>query len=145
MYERLLVISPRVRIWLSFANYVREQPLIMSERKAKEEEVRKIYNRAYESMKTQELGEARATVLDEWKDFEINQAGDGGVDNTANIQLLDKKLPRREKKRKRNDDNGEWEEYYEYKFPDDEKPEESQGNNMRLLEMAKMWKKRKTE
>ena len=56
----------------------------------------------------------------------------------------DKKMPRRERKRKRNDDNGEWEEYYEYRFPDDEKAEPKKGNNMRLMEMAQMWKKRKT-
>jgi crooked neck len=136
LYERLLTVSPRLKIWLSFANYAREQG------KAKEEEARNIYKRAYESMKSQNLGEARANALEEWKDFEINQAGEG-ADNSANIKMLDEKLPRREKKRKRNDDNGEWEEYYEYKFPDDEKKEPKKGNNMRLMEMAKMWKKRK--
>ena len=40
--------------------------------------------------------------------------------------------------------SGDWDEYYEFKFPDDEKAEPKKGNNMRLMEMAKLWKKRKT-
>merc|ERR1712088_1293489 len=72
-----------------------------------------------------------------WRDFERE---DGDEKSQAEVQQL---LPRRVKKRRKvqtedGSDQG-WEEYFDYIFPEDEaaKP------NLKLLAMAKMWKKNK--
>jgi len=64
-----------------------------------------------------------------------------GDDKSLNqVQNL---MPRRVKKRRKIDEEegGGWEEYFDYIFPEDEgaKP------NLKLLAMAKMWKKQKEE
>merc|ERR1712198_53971 len=76
-------------------------------------------------------------LLEAWRDFERE---DGDEKSQAEVQQL---LPRRVKKRRKvqgedGSDQG-WEEYFDYIFPEDEaaKP------NLKLLAMAKMWKKNK--
>merc|ERR1712013_322857 len=81
--------------------------------------------------------EERLMLLEAWRDFERE---DGDEKSQAEVQQL---LPRRVKKRRKvqtedGTDQG-WEEYFDYIFPEDEaaKP------NLKLLAMAKMWKKNK--
>merc|ERR1719309_687248 len=76
-------------------------------------------------------------LLEAWRDFE-NEEGD--EKSQAQVAEL---IPRRVKKRRKietedGSDQG-WEEYFDYIFPEDEaaKP------NLKLLAMAKMWKKNK--
>merc|ERR1719173_232569 len=78
-------------------------------------------------------------LLEAWKEFERDE---GDEKSQAEVQQL---LPRRVKKRRKiqsedGSDQG-WEEYFEYIFPEDEadKP------NLKLLAMAKMWKKNKAD
>merc|ERR1712112_27067 len=72
-----------------------------------------------------------------WRDFERE---DGDEKSQAEVHQL---MPRRVKKRRKieTDDGSDqgWEEYFDYIFPEDEaaKP------NLKLLAMAKMWKKNK--
>merc|ERR1712010_157152 len=81
--------------------------------------------------------EERLMLLEAWRDFERE---DGDEKSQAEVHQL---LPRRVKKRRKvqgedGSDQG-WEEYFDYIFPEDEaaKP------NLKLLAMAKMWKKQK--
>ena len=76
-------------------------------------------------------------LLEAWTDFESE---DGDEKSQAQVSDL---MPRRVKKRRKietedGSDQG-WEEYFDYIFPEDEaaKP------NLKLLAMAKMWKKQK--
>ena len=76
-------------------------------------------------------------LLEAWADFE---AEEGDEKSQAQVAEL---MPRRVKKRRKietedGSDQG-WEEYFDYIFPEDEaaKP------NLKLLAMAKMWKKQK--
>merc|ERR1711876_145691 len=81
--------------------------------------------------------EERLMLLEAWTDFESE---DGDEKSQAQVADL---MPRRVKKRRKietedGSDQG-WEEYFDYIFPEDEaaKP------NLKLLAMAKMWKKQK--
>ena len=76
-------------------------------------------------------------LLEAWSDFESEEG-----DEKSQAQVGDL-MPRRVKKRRKietedGSDQG-WEEYFDYIFPEDEaaKP------NLKLLAMAKMWKKQK--
>merc|ERR1711976_633140 len=81
--------------------------------------------------------EERLMLLEAWSDFESEEG-----DEKSQAQVGDL-MPRRVKKRRKietedGSDQG-WEEYFDYIFPEDEaaKP------NLKLLAMAKMWKKQK--
>ena len=65
----------------------------------------------------------------------------GDDSNRANVQRL---MPKRVKRRRRVDNeagggDAAWEEYFDYIFPEDENAKP----NLKLLAMAKMWKKQK--
>ena len=81
-------------------------------------------------------------LLEAWREFELEQ------DDEEKLKKVDSLMPKRVKKRRRivqdedapgGADAGGWEEYFDYIFPEDEgaKP------NLKLLAMAKMWKKQK--
>lgn len=84
--------------------------------------------------------EPRLLLLESWVEFEKEHGIDSSFTKVQNL------LPKRVKKRRKieSDDpdiDGQWEEYFDYIFPEDEgaKP------NLKLLEMAKRWKKNKPE
>ena len=68
-----------------------------------------------------------------------------GLPDADRVEVVRGKMPKRLKKRRPvRDDAGEevgWEEYYDYTFPEEEKKAPS----LKILEMARMWKKQKTE
>merc|ERR1712150_90547 len=81
-------------------------------------------------------------LLENWRDFELENQDEESIKKVSNL------MPKRVKKRRRIEqdedapggaDAGGWEEYFDYIFPEDEgaKP------NLKLLAMAKMWKKKK--
>ena len=76
-------------------------------------------------------------VLESWLDA-CTVAGDDARE--AEVQA---KMPKRVKKRRlvQGDDGEEngWEEYFDYIFPDENKPQA-----LKILEMAQKWKKQKT-
>ncbi|KAK2811019.1 hypothetical protein Q5P01_000291, partial [Channa striata] len=79
---------------------------------------RQIYEDANKSMRSCEEKEERLLLLESWRDFEK----EFGADST-----------RRE--------SGSWEEYYDYIFPEDA----ANQPNLKLLAMAKMWKRQQGE
>ena len=100
--------------------------------------IRDIYERSYKSLKDQLQQYSRALMLEEWKTFELNIPN-----NEEQIHKLDKKMPRRVKKRRIVDESNDvWEEYYEFEFPEDVQQNSSNKfANLKFLEMAKNWKK----
>lgn len=92
-----------------------------------------------EHFRTSQLKEERVLVLTSWKEME-EETGDA-----ERIELVTKRLPKRiKKKRALEDESGEaagWEEYFDYIFPE----EEAKAPSLKILEMARAWKKQKTE
>ncbi|XP_067011879.1 protein crooked neck isoform X2 [Anabrus simplex] len=132
LYERLLERTLHVKVWMSYAKF---------EMSANEENsvvlARRVYERANQSLRGANEKEERVMLLEAWRDFETEHGDEESVKSVM------QKMPRRVKKRQRvqADDGSEegWEEFFDYIFPEDEatKP------NLKLLEMAKAWKKSK--
>merc|ERR1711979_183055 len=101
------------------------------------EQARHVYEEANKELRRAREKEERLMLLEAWRDFEKEE---GDEKSQAMVAQL---LPRRVKKRRKiqTDDGSDqgWEEYFDYIFPEDEaaKP------NLKLLAMAKMWKKKK--
>ena len=96
------------------------------------ERSRDIYNLAID--KVMNSRDERVMLIEAWLEFE-RDSGD-----EESLEKVKKKLPKKvEKRRKvyRDDGCDGWEEYWDYVFPDD-----SSSSNLKLLEMAKLWKQR---
>merc|ERR1712038_761457 len=141
LYRRLLSKTQHVKVWLSYAQFefqVEHEDNIL--------QARHIFEQANKSLRqAPNSGEAsgkesRLLLLEAWQEFEDEQGDDS---TRVKVQNL---MPKRIKKRRKieSDDpevDAGWEEYYDYIFPEDEgaKP------NLKLLAMAKMWKKQKAD
>jgi len=137
LYDRLLSRTKHVKVWISRAQF---ESTIEELEKARE-----TYEKADQFLKEQAQNnepnakEERVLLLESWKEFE-------NTNGTADqVKVVTSKLPRRVKKRRPipGPDGTEsgWEEYHDYIFPD----EEDKQANLKLLEMARRWKKQKTE
>jgi len=140
LYERLLVKSQHVKVWISYGQFETE----IGNR-------RKVFEKAYEYFRTQqngELKEERLMVLENWLSAE--QAHDPRGEMVKTVKA---KFPKRVKKRRKTkvvqQNNAEvnetaqaeaegWEEFYDYVFPDDE--QQGVKKNLKILEMAQKWK-----
>ncbi|GLH13058.1 Protein crooked neck [Gryllus bimaculatus] len=122
LYERLLDRTLHVKVWMSYAQF---------EMSANEENsvalARRVYERANQSLRGANEKEERVMLLEAWRDFE-SQHGD-----EESLKSVVAKMPRRSEEG--------WEEFFDYIFPEDEatKP------NLKLLEMAKAWKRKQQE
>merc|ERR1719464_2685235 len=132
LYRRLLERTSHVKVWLSLAQFERQV-----EHEDRIQQARHVYEQANKELRRSQEKEERLMLLEAWRDFERE---DGDEKSQAEVHQL---LPRRVKKRRKvqgedGSDQG-WEEYFDYIFPEDEaaKP------NLKLLAMAKMWKKNK--
>merc|ERR1719427_2181932 len=132
LYRRLLERTQHVKVWLSFGKFELQQ-----EHDDRVEQARHVYEQANKALRQVREKEERLMLLEAWRDFEREE---GDEKSQAEVHQL---LPRRVKKRRKvqgedGSDQG-WEEYFDYIFPEDEaaKP------NLKLLAMAKMWKKKK--
>merc|ERR1711973_907708 len=132
LYRRLLDRTQHVKVWLSYAQFE-----LQVEHEDRIQQARHVYEQANKELRRSREKEERLMLLEAWRDFERE---DGDEKSQAEVQQL---LPRRVKKRRKvqtedGSDQG-WEEYFDYIFPEDEaaKP------NLKLLAMAKMWKKQK--
>jgi len=139
LYRRLLSKTQHVKVWLSYAQFefqVEHEDNIL--------QARHIFEQANKSLRqAPNSGEAsgkesRLLLLEAWQEFEEEQGDDITQGKVRNL------MPKRIKKRRKieSDDpevDAGWEEYFDYIFPEDEgaKP------NLKLLAMAKMWKKQK--
>ncbi|CAN8098958.1 unnamed protein product [Discula destructiva] len=141
LYERLLEKADHPKVWISYAQFeinvpddnVAEQPEgedeeeqpVSEEAKAR---ARTVFERALKSMKERKA--ERVTLLNAWLAFEREQGTAEDVDKVQN------QMPRKVRKRRKNDE-GEWEEYIDYVFPVDEQQTADVSD---LLAMAQAWK-----
>lgn len=161
LYRRLLAKTQHVKVWLSLAKF--EQSL---SHESNLEQARHTFEEGNKSLRDSsernpEAKEHRVMLLEAWleeffstlyselinifllqrKDFEAEHG------DTKAQETVDRLMPRRVKRRRKaiedeeGGNDGGWEEYFDYIFPEDEiaKP------NLKLLAMAKMWKKQKNE
>merc|ERR1712018_459995 len=134
LYRRLLQRTEHVKVWLSYAQFE-----LQVEHEDRIQQARHVYEQANKELRRSREKEERLMLLEAWRDFERE---DGDEKSQSEVHQL---LPRRVKKRRKvqgedGSDQG-WEEYFDYIFPEDEaaKP------NLKLLAMAKMWKKEKED
>lgn len=170
LYERLLEKTGHVKVWISYAhfeiNVSDEADPDAADEEAEDTPIsedaklraRKVFERAYKSMKDKDLKEEvshvppgplafyqspsnhanhllllqlqRVALLTAWKSFETTH----GL--PADVEKVEKQMPRKVKKRRKLDDDS-FEEYMDYLFPDDG---ESVAKNLKLLQMAHLWK-----
>jgi len=129
VWLRLLSKSHHVRVYIAYSefesNTVESMPRF---REALEQGVR--------HFKAENRPEERAMLLEHWNKVEVEKGDE------KSIEAIAKRQPKRVKKRRTipgEDGNDAYEEYMDYVFPDD-KPEQQ---NLKILEMAHAWKKRK--
>ena len=109
------------------------------------DKTRAIFERAYASLKMQELSEERLVLLEAWKEFEISRSED--PDSSDAVAAVIRKFPKRVKKRRPlvladgSASTEHFEEYYHYVFPDDVE----EAPHLKLLAMAHQWKKQQAK
>merc|ERR1712228_296916 len=129
LFERLLNKTQHVRVWINFAQF---EAQINEPQRA-----RNVFVRAENDNGIRSESEARCMLLEAWNQFEAIW---GNEEQQNNIKA---KQPHRIKKRRaiQSSDGTEagYEEYYDYRFPDDQKQKDSLNS---LLERAKKWKQK---
>ena len=142
LYERLLEKTGHVKVWISYARFEIGVPDDAEEEEEEEEEeerpvseaakarARKVFERAYKSMREKELKEERVALLNAWKAFEETHGGE------EDREKVERQMPRKVKKRRRLQDDS-FEEFVDYVFPADD---ESAARMSKLLAMAHQWK-----
>ena len=157
LYERLLDRTKHVKVWMSFAQFeaapmggsdeedesaaaAREAADPTENLESRESNARDVYTRALRSLKeTQpDAKEERVMLLEAWRSFEA-------ASTSGDVSAVEKKLPKRVKRKRAifADDGAPagQEEYYDYIFPE----EQGAAPNLKILEAAYAWKKRRTE
>lgn len=144
LYERLLQKTDHVKVWISWAQFEIGVPEDDEEGDEEEERpvseeaktrARKIFERAYKSMKEKDLKEERVALLNAWKSFETTHG------SPADIEKVDAQMPRKVKKRRKLGDDS-FEEYMDYVFPADD---ESAAKMSKLLQIAHKWKQEQAQ
>lgn len=150
LYKRLLDRTKHLKVWISYAKFEAtggvegskdddqtsvEQSTEQSTERL--ENARRVFEAAISYFRTSapELKEERAMLLEEWLNIESK------FEDIGDVSLVQKKLPKKLKKRKQiisEDGPAGYQEYYDYIFP-----EESAAPNLKILEAAYKWKKQK--
>lgn len=140
LYERLLERTRHVKVWISYAHFEINVPDDGAEEEGEDEEApisdaakvraRKIFERAHEGFKKDNLVEERVQLLNAWDGFEQTH---GSEEDKTKVKKM---LPRRVKKRRKLDDDS-FEEYLDYVFPADD---EGSAKMSKLLLAAQRWK-----
>ncbi|CAK4071452.1 unnamed protein product [Aphanomyces euteiches] len=132
LYERLLERTKHVKVWISFAQFEGTHFDATT--------ARDVFDRASTCLKEEEKKEDRLQLIEAWIAYEETLP-----DNDANVQKAQKMLPRKVQKERMAyaDDGSElgMEQFTDYIFPDEEKSQ----SNLKLLQMAHLWKKRARE
>ncbi|GFU46734.1 crooked neck-like protein 1 [Trichonephila clavipes] len=131
LYERLLEKTQHVKVWISYARF----ELGCGEGGDAILQARRIYEKANKSLRNASQKEERMMLLEAWKDFE-EQFGDEQSQRDVQKQMPKKVKKRRKIQTEDGADSG-WEEYFDYIFPSDEVAQPV----LKLLEIAKKWKK----
>jgi len=132
LFRRLLQRTRHVKVWLAYSQF--ELNTHADNCTARARQVLQKGNSAL----AESSNEERLLLLEHWLNFEKEH---GEADTLA---LVEKEMPRRVKKRRPilagdGSETGGWEEYYDYIFPSDQTSQAS----LKLLELAKKWKKDK--
>uniref|UniRef100_A0A8C7Z3E2 Crooked neck pre-mRNA splicing factor 1 n=1 Tax=Oryzias sinensis TaxID=183150 RepID=A0A8C7Z3E2_9TELE len=130
LYKRLLQRTQHVKVWISYAKF--ELSVDGPDRLAK---CRQIFEEANKSMRNCEEKEERLMLLESWRDFEKEFGSDSSRERVS--KLLPEKVKKRRKLTAEDGSDAGWEEYYDYIFPEDA----ANQPNLKLLAMAKMWKR----
>uniref|UniRef100_A0A2K6U3M9 Crooked neck-like protein 1 n=1 Tax=Saimiri boliviensis boliviensis TaxID=39432 RepID=A0A2K6U3M9_SAIBB len=134
LYRRLLQRTQHVKVWISFAQFE-----LSSGKEGSLAKCRQIYEEANKSMRNCEEKEERLMLLESWRSFEEE------FGTASDKERVDKLMPEKVKKRRKvqADDGSDagWEEYFDYIFPEDA----ANQPNLKLLAMAKLWKKQQQE
>ncbi|EPY53666.1 complexed with Cdc5 protein Cwf4 [Schizosaccharomyces cryophilus OY26] len=139
LYQRLLQAAPHVKVWISFANFEiahledgdEDPPNDDTASPTAVVRARKVFEAAMTNLRQQGLKEERIGLLEAWKQFESMH----GTEESR--KYVDSQTPQVVKKRRRLE-NGLFEEYLDYVFPD---TAVDQGDKMRkLLEKSRQWK-----
>uniref|UniRef100_A0A8C5MY13 Crooked neck pre-mRNA splicing factor 1 n=1 Tax=Leptobrachium leishanense TaxID=445787 RepID=A0A8C5MY13_9ANUR len=133
LYRRLLQRTQHVKVWISFAQF--ELTTGSEETLGK---CRLIYEEANKTLRNCEEKEERLMLLESWKHFEEEFGTDATKDRVA--KLMPEKVKKRRKLQAEDGSDAGWEEYYDYIFPEDA----ANQPNLKLLAMAKLWKKQQT-
>lgn len=132
LYRKLLQRTAHVKVWISWAHFEASVP-----QEGQAVMARDVFKKGCQAMKEQGLKEERVILLEAWKEFEQAQ---GSAETLKHVQDL---MPKMVKKRRQVESSdgavagsSQWEEYYDYIFPDDqtEKP------SFKLLSKAHEWK-----
>ena len=127
LYERLLEKTTHVKVWASFAQYEASTGNV--------ERARDVFRRAerVEGITKDD----RAAIIESWRAMEA-QLGDA-----ESLKAIEARVPKRVKRHRPivlvDGTEAGVEEFYDYVFPEDEKAQP----NLKLLQMAQMWKKAK--
>ncbi|TLS27641.1 hypothetical protein PpBr36_05211 [Pyricularia pennisetigena] len=125
LYERLLEKADHPKVWISYAQFEINIPEETDEAAAADDEqeqpvsdeakarARRIFERAHQGFKDNEMKAERVSILNAWLVFEKTHG------SAEDIEKIEKQMPRRTKKKRKLDDDT-WEEYVDYIFPADE-------------------------
>jgi len=130
LYSRLLERTAHVKVFISAAQF--ESGIAEFER------ARALYKRGDSTLQSADAKEERVLLLDSWLAMEEGMGEAGKPD-----EIRAKQPKQIKKKRPITNDEGQttgWEEYFDYIFPDEAKPQA-----LKILEMAQKWKKQKTD
>jgi len=138
LYRRLLARTRHVKVWLSFATMEVEAGG-EGEGEAARERAAAVYAEAEASFRESGQKDERVLVLEAWRDMLAR----GGSE--AALASVEAKMPKRVKKRRpvlgEEGEAAGWEEYYDYIFAE----EEAAAPSLKILDMARKWKKQKVE
>lgn len=127
LFERLLERTQHVKVWISFARF----ELSVDSEPQPTERARAVFRRANKALKKCENKEVRFLLLEAWQAFEREHGSEKEINE---VQAL---MPRKIKKRRKiPGEDGGWEEYFEYLFPEDE----TLSSASKILEISKKWK-----
>ncbi|XP_048191671.1 crooked neck-like protein 1 [Perognathus longimembris pacificus] len=135
LYRRLLQRTQHVKVWISWARFE-----LSTGEEGSVARCRQIYEEANQTMRNCEDKEDRLLLLESWRSFE-DEFGTVSEKDRVN-KLMPKKAKKRRKVQTDYGSEAAWEEYYDYIFPEDAAANLA---NLKLLAMAKHWKKQQQE
>ncbi|ESO00030.1 hypothetical protein HELRODRAFT_185792 [Helobdella robusta] len=134
LYKELLKRTQHVKVWISYAQFELSVADENSVRKCRE-----VYRQANKEMKLNDAREERVMLLDVWKQFEFDHGDEHYLMSVEKLQPS--KVKRTRRVETQGSEQSYFEEYYDYIFPD----EEGAKPNLKILAMAKSWKKQEQE
>ena len=152
LYGRLLQETSHVKVWLSFVRF--EEDVRTGEIETTDQSghnntntqsgvptvVRSLFEKGYAAIKEEGDGECRALMLTEWLQYERNFGMHASAEEIHALEGRQPKTIKRKRKVEEEADNQEFEEYYDYIFPEDEKKDTA---NLKILQIAQKWKAKK--